>query len=422
MPFKGFKAAFALCIAIHASLGMAATTGMKFISTAGDYIGGGTTQTYVPPEASISASGSAGTVSIYVSDPSHWWYLDFASPTNRTLKKGKYPDAARYPFNSPLGAGMSVSGDGRGCNTLKGWFKVLQYELDEFGSVAKLAIDFLQNCEVSGPPLYGTVRLNSDFELRVPDTVAVAGADFTLFGGERGKLDGTQSFSRKHAPLSYAWVQTDGPAVALDDPRAKAPGFTAPAVGEEGASLRFELVVTDAQGGTSRDKVVVQVESANAARTQVSFSGDEGDYITQGLRYRFDQRNASLRFSRNYDGGVSVSINGESWWTIDTAVPTGQVYREGVYRKAQRFPFQDEKSPGLDLSGDGRGCNTLTGKFTVYDAKFDDRGEPKRLDIGFVQHCEGGEPAARGEILLNAVPHELAASRLRAARQRFGDE
>ena len=417
-----YKSALALLIAFHASLGVAASTGMKFISTAGDYIGGGTTQTYLPPEASITATGSAGVVSVSVSDESHWWYLDFASPTNRSLKKAKYADAARYPFNSPLAPGMSVYGDGRGCNTLKGWFRVRQYELDESGNVAKLAIDFLQNCEVTGPPLYGAVRVNSDFELHVPDTAAVAGADFTILGGEKGKLDGTQSFSRKHAPLSYAWTQTDGPAVVLDDPHAKAPRFTAPAVGDEGASLRFELVVTDAQGGTARDNVVVRVESANAARTQVSFSGDEGDYITQGLRYRFDTRNASIQFSRNYDGGVSVSINGESWWTIDTAVPMGQVYREGVYRKAQRFPFQDEKSPGLDLSGDGRGCNTLTGKFTVYEAKFDDRGEPKRLDIGFVQHCEGVEAAARGEILLNAVPHELAASRLRAARLRFGDE
>jgi hypothetical protein len=42
---------------------------------------------------------------------------------------------------------------------------------------------------VSGPPLYGAVRINGDYPLVVPEMAAIAGA--------------TQSFSRKYVPLAY---------------------------------------------------------------------------------------------------------------------------------------------------------------------------------------------------------------------------
>ncbi len=397
-----------------------AVTGMKYISTAGDYIGGGISQTFEPPNATITAQGSVTHAAVAVNDPNNWWYIDFASPADSTLAKGSYPDAARYPFQSPRGAGLSMYGNGRGCNTLRGWFRIREYEVGNDGVVTKLAADFLQNCEVSGPPLYGTVRINSDFPLAVPDVVAVAGADFDVMAGEKAKLDGGQSFARKSRHLSYQWTQVDGPAVVLDRPTSAHPSFTAPAVDKKGASLRFLLQVTDTDGKTSTDHVIVLVNSPLARTTQVSFHGDSGDYITQGQSYRYDTHNASITFSRNYDGGVSAWIEGDAWWTFDAASPTGTQFGPGTYRHAQRFPFQDEKSPGLDLSGDGRGCNTLTGKFEVYQAKFDDLGNPVKLDMSFVQHCEGGTAAAHGDVLLNAVPHQVLSKRLREARLRYG--
>ena len=77
---------------------------------------------------------------------------------------------------------------------------------------------------------------------------------------------------------------------------------------------------------------------------------------------------------------------------------------------------------GLGLSGDGRGCHTLTGKFTVHKVKFDKNGSPTVADISFVQHREGGKPAAYGEFVLNAVPSKVLAQQLRAARERYAAE
>ena len=68
-----------------------------------------------------------------------FWSLDFTAPHGRRLVIGNYGSATRYPFNSPAIPGLDVSGDGGGCNTLTGWFEVVEYQLDSNGQVAKLA-------------------------------------------------------------------------------------------------------------------------------------------------------------------------------------------------------------------------------------------------------------------------------------------
>jgi hypothetical protein len=72
---------------------------------------------------------------------------------------------------------------------------------------------------------------------------------------------------------------------------------------------------------------------------------------------------------------------------------------------AQRAPFREAGRPGIDISGDGRGCNTIEGLFEVkaFDVAAD--GTLQRLWIVYEQHCEGGESALFGEVRIGvAVP------------------
>jgi hypothetical protein len=394
---------------------------MKFVSSPGDYIGGGTTQTYKAPTATFTTTGSSNQAHVSVTEGTHWWYLDFAAPQGQALAKGGYANAARYPFQSPLGAGLSVSGDGRGCNTLRGWFKVLEFEVDANNVVQKLAIDFEQNCEVTMPPLYGSVRINSSRPLTVPDLEAVAGADFAVHAGQTVTLDGSQSFSRRNPRgLSYRWTQVAGPAVTLANPAAFNPSFTAPQVPLAGDSLLFQLQVNDGGRQTSSDNVVVLVQNEATPRTELAFQGDAGDYISLGRSWFYDTSNAVFNVVRNFDNGVSLGVTGATWWYLDTAAPNNVPLSVGTYGGAQRFPFQPLTAPGLSLYGDGRACNTLTGEFTVHQAQYDSGGNPKVLEIDFTQHCEGGVPAAYGRFLLNATPSAQLAPRLVEARRRLG--
>src|SRR5262249_16806482 len=78
------------------------------------------------------------------------------------------------------------------------------------------------------------------------------------------------------------------------------------------------------------------------------------------------------------------------------------VLTPGAYLNAQRFPFQDPGKPGLDVSGNGRGSNTLTGQFTVYDVGFNGTALT-RFAAAFEQHSEGNPPALLDSILFNSA-------------------
>lgn len=123
-------------------------------SDAGDYIGGGLTETYTPANAKIAVTASGGYLSVTVGD----WHGDFQTMnTLSRLEPGYYPDLSRYPFHNPAKGGLSWSGQGRGCNTLRGWFVV---DRVTYAGSTLTAVDlrFEQHCEGAGPALHGAIR------------------------------------------------------------------------------------------------------------------------------------------------------------------------------------------------------------------------------------------------------------------------
>jgi hypothetical protein len=78
----------------------------------------------------------------------------------------------------------------------------------------------------------------------------------------------------------------------------------------------------------------------------------------------------------------------------------------GTYTDAERAPFADPGHPGLDVSFQNRGCNTLTGSFTINQVSFFTDAS-NTLQIGsfsasFEQHCEGATPALFGTFTFQA--------------------
>ncbi|MDQ7804182.1 hypothetical protein Q5425_10590 [Amycolatopsis sp. A133] len=158
----------------------------------------------------------------------------------------------------------------------------------------------------------------------------------------------------------------------------------------------------------------VPAHAQPVATGSLSFSGDQGDYISGGRSYAYStEAKDGLTVNASADGNhVAVSISGfnSDWWTLDLAAPSGTRLAAGTYDGATRYPFQGVNAPGLDLSGNGRGCNTLTGTFAVQNVVFGPNGYVQTLDATFEQHCEGGTAAARGEVHIAnpPAPAELA--------------
>ena len=87
--------------------------------------------------------------------------------------------------------------------------------------------------------------------------IADAGELQIVASGEVVQLDGSGSLDPDGDSLSYEWSQIAGSPVALDDPFAAQPSFTAP---DEDVSLVFQLVVADSYSESYADAVAVQVQ------------------------------------------------------------------------------------------------------------------------------------------------------------------
>ena len=148
-----------------------AATFLSFDSQPGDYIGQGIEQTWTTEDGTFTANGTTASnvVQISFSGGTAWWYLDFAAPQGQTLQPGPYENATRYPFQSPTLPGLSVSGCGRGCNTLTGRFDVLEVSYSATGQIERFSADFEQHCEGGTPALFGSIRYNASvgFPLKV---------------------------------------------------------------------------------------------------------------------------------------------------------------------------------------------------------------------------------------------------------------
>ena len=97
-----------------------------------------------------------GRVSVTV-EPGAYWSGDFQAMNGLGQPTaGYYPDLRRYPFHNPARGGLNWSGDGRGCNTLNGWFAIDQITI-ESGAVTGLDLRFAQHCEGTSSALYGVI-------------------------------------------------------------------------------------------------------------------------------------------------------------------------------------------------------------------------------------------------------------------------
>jgi hypothetical protein len=141
-----------------------------------------------------------------------------------------------------------------------------------------------------------------------------------------------------------------------------------------------------------------------AADTVLHMTSEPGDYIGQGNDYTLTPDTHTLNANRNYDNGVSFYLTaaGANFWHVDFAAPDEAELTAGAYANATRWPFQAVGVPGLSVSGQGRGCNQLTGYFEVLEVVYDASGQVLQFAADFEQHCEGAEPALTGQIRFNS--------------------
>jgi hypothetical protein len=94
----------------------------------------------------------------------------------------------------------------------------------------------------------------------------------------------------------------------------------------------------------------------------------------------------------------------EFGYSLWFAPPPGERLQVGTYENVQRAPFQQPGHAGMNLSGDGRGCNQVEARFTVHRVEYGRDGVPYIFESDFQHRCVGDTGWARGSISYVTVP------------------
>lgn len=414
-----FAATVPIGLASTAAASSAATTSVTMTSEAGDYIGQGAHRVYYPGAGTVSVSGSvSSTVSVNVqgTDSSDYFTLTFAAASGQSLTTGTYLDAERTPFRSAGHPGIDISGSGRGCNTIAGSFRVLDVAPD----LSRLWLTYEQHCEGQDPALFGEVRINEpggDSDLLVTPSRIDWPAEYPTVPGRSVPVrlvnTGSQPVTITGASVTpgqgdFTVVDNGCGALAVGAWCTVYVGFTPVAAGARAATL----TVSDTTPAGSHS--VALSGTGIAGHTTWQMTSQPGDYIGGGQSWSYTPSTATITASgdaTHVHVGVDTPTGG--WWDADLESANGVALTAGTtYTGATRYPFNATAEPGLSVTGMGRGCNTVTGRFAIYEIAFSG-GKLSAFSATFEQHCEGGTAALFGSLAWKAtdaarpVPNDL---------------
>jgi hypothetical protein len=194
------------------------------------------------------------------------------------------PPLAAAGGNQQVAEGTSVSLAGSGSD-VDG--EALTYSWQQLaGPAVAVTGESSPTLQFSAPMLPGgapDVQQEFEFELTVTDicgashsdvvtvlvvnvpSAPVANAGGSQMANEAANvvLDGSASSDPDDDPITFAWTQVGGPAVVLQDASSPHPSFVAPFVSSAGATLVFQLEVSDPYGGSDTDQVTVNILNIN---------------------------------------------------------------------------------------------------------------------------------------------------------------
>ena len=146
----------------------------------------------------------------------------------------------------------------------------------------------------------------------------------------------------------------------------------------------------------------------NLSHNLIFLNSQTGDWIGGGQTRTFDVvAGDTFTATRNYNNGVSIQYHSAAYsnsWTLDFASGDNSELIPGVYEGAERFAFKSPGKPGLEVGGDGRGCNTISGTFTVIEVSYGAGSSVNSFWAEFEQHCGNNQAALFGSVRFNAGP------------------
>jgi hypothetical protein len=126
------------------------------------------------------------------------------------------------------------------------------------------------------------------------------------------------------------------------------------------------------------------------AQTVLTYSSAPGEFIGRGETRTFTTANYKMAFegTRSAIHVIIQATDSYKRWDLELVAPLGEELSPGEYFLAEAASSATGRAPGLDFSGDSRGCNLVSGMFTIRQIKFDAYGRLSRLEATALQYCD----------------------------------
>jgi hypothetical protein len=263
----------------------------------------------------------------------------------------------------------------------------------------------------STPPVgehASALGLDPRFEVRVSEpTIGANGhtkREVFVFGT---KADGTFSTEQVVVGLDRATAGTLGSTTLRLGPLGASTHFTpctqatANCLGPATITLARAADPTTIVATVPIDLVVpAHVSTAAPCRaaegTFLYFDGQGGDYIRNG-KLVVDQWSTQFADAYPKPGAQEIRLGlsprkatqGNHWSLVVDTFKLATPLAVGMYANATRNGSPTPNTPGMSITGNAHGCNTITGAFEIHDVAFDVNGQIVRGTFTFEQHCEG---------------------------------
>ncbi len=149
-----------------------------------------------------------------------------------------------------------------------------------------------------------------------------------------------------------------------------------------------------------------------SALDELYLESETGDYVGQGQNLVYEDTYASFFQSEmpanasEIPDSVSITVASRgfqsSTWRLSFATTDGPL-AVGDYDNAKRF-VSNNGNPGLEVFGEGRGCNRLEGSFSIKQISHHSDFTVKSLEATFEQRCENFDSTLRGTLFFNTTP------------------
>ena len=368
----------------------ASLTSFSYVSSPGDPVGQGGSETLAPPTATFSLGAAQaghatfGSIGVVIDTSTTRWIISIQAAYNTQLHPGTYSNTSTASGTGPDFAVFSFSSVS--CNTYYTTFTIYHISSAPTGAITVLDAGFIQHCDSpTAPPLIGTILYNApaaaplQLTSTYPSSLFLQPVPLTAVATDQGHgvPTGTVAFVDGNIPLGTATLDAAG--IATLTPQRLAQGSHAISATYSG----------DSQNAPASSAVITQTVTNNTTSLYVvssaAFPGSRGGTETPaGSTATFYTHCGILPSNQSC---FDLTIDNGTWDLLFVAGLNGRLHT-GTFSAPNPAPATE---PTLSITSRSSACSTY-GTFTIFHLVADTSGAITRFEASFDAQCNDVNP------------------------------